>query len=93
MQHGFVRVRPEYDIRVTTQQPLDRVPDCLASVTTVRQNPFQPEESVKLPYRMPSKTERSEYFLNLSLGSNIFFITCHCLSARLVGYLCITLLY
>ena len=39
-----------------------------------------------------SKTERREYFLNLSLGSSIFFITCHCLSVRLVGYLCITLM-
>lgn len=46
MQHGFVRFSPEYDIQVTTQQSLDRVPDCLASVASVRQNPFQPGESV-----------------------------------------------
>ncbi len=41
-----VFVRPEYDIQVTTQQSLDRVPDCLASVTSIRQNPFQPGEFV-----------------------------------------------
>ena len=39
-------VRPEYDIQVTTQQSLDRVPDSLASVTSVRQNPFQSGEFV-----------------------------------------------
>ena len=38
--------RPEYDIQVAMQQSLDRVPDSLAPVTSVRQNPFQPREFV-----------------------------------------------
>ena len=47
-------VRPEYDIQVTTQQFLDRVPDCLASITSVRQNPFQSGESVNNNVFLPS---------------------------------------
>ena len=39
-------VRPEYDIQVAMQQSHDRVPDSLAPVTSVRQNPFQPREFV-----------------------------------------------
>ena len=35
-------VRPEYDIQVTTQQSLDRVPDSLAPVTSVARIRFSP---------------------------------------------------